>query len=503
LTDLRIVEAGADFGGTWYWNRCYLPLLEETGYIPKEKYSFAPEIFEHAQRLGRRFDLYDSAIFRTRVNRLEWDESLARWRIQTNWGDDLRARFVVTATGPANRPRLPNIPGIHDFRGHCFHTGRWDYEYTGGGPAGDLTRLADKRVAVIGTGATAIQCVPHVGASAKTLYVFQRTPSSVDYRGNKPTDPTWVKTLKPGWQRERQKNFNDVVTGKPFEVDLVSDAWTDIFRNLQSQFSLQDGDVPPERANALGEIADFQKMNQVRARVAREVKDQAVAEALKPWYRQFCKRPTFNDEYLATFNRPNVTLVDTSERHGVERISPKGVVANGIEYEVDCIIFATGFEIGSSFDRRLGFEVIGASGRTLFEHWSNGMRTFHGHSTHGFPNWFYVGATQNGVSVNYSSVVEDNARNLAYIIREVTRRNGRRVQPTEAAEAEWVATIRRLAADNRAFQESCTPGYYNNEGVVLETGSFGSDAYAPGANAFNALLEEWRSHGNLEGLEVS
>ncbi len=513
ITDLRIVESGADFGGTWYWNRypgaqcdiesyCYLPLLEETGYVPKEKYSFAPEIYEHAQRLGRHFDLYDSAIFRTRVNRLEWDESIARWRVKTNWNDDLRARFVVTATGPANRPRLPNIPGIHDFQGHSFHTSRWDYEYTGGGPSGGLVKLADKRVAVIGTGATAIQCVPHVGASAKQLYVFQRTPSSVDFRGNKPTDPAWARSLKKGWQRERQKNFNDVVTGKPFEVDLVSDAWTDIFRNLQSQFSLQDGDVPPERANALGEIADFQKMNQVRARVDREVTDPKVAEALKPWYRQFCKRPTFNDEYLATFNRPNVKLVDTSECHGVERITANGVVANGIEYEVDCIIFATGFEIGSSFDRRLGFDVIGERGRSLFDHWSKGMRTFHGHSTHGFPNWFYIGATQNGISVNYSSVVEDNARNLAYIIREVIRRNGRRVQPSEAAEAEWVATIRRLAADTRAFQESCTPGYYNNEGVVLETGSFGSDAYAPGANAFNELLEAWRARGDLAGLEV-
>jgi cyclohexanone monooxygenase len=365
-----------------------------------------------------------------------------------------------------------------------------------------LVKLTDKRVAVIGTGATAIQCVPHVGASAKQLYVFQRTPSSVDFRGNKPTDAAWARSLKKGWQRERQKNFNDVVTGKPFEVDLVSDAWTDIFRNLQSQFSLQDGDIPPERANTLGEIADFQKMNQVRARVDREVRDPKVAEALKPWYRQFCKRPTFNDEYLATFNRPNVALVDTSECHGVERITAHGVVANGVEYEVDCIIFATGFEIGSSFDRRLGFDVIGERGKSLFDHWSSGMRTFHGHSTHGFPNWFYIGATQNGISVNYSSVVEDNARNLAYIIREVIKRNGRRVQPSEAAEAEWVATIRRLAADTREFQESCTPGYYNNEGVVLETGSFGSDAYAPGANAFNELLEAWRARGDLAGLEV-
>ncbi len=244
LTDIRLIEAGGDFGGTWYWNRypgaqcdiesyCYLPLLEELGVLPKEKYSYVTEIFEHSQRIGREYGLYDLALFQTRVKALDWDEAGRRWIVATDRGDAIRARFVVMALGPASRPKLPGIPGIETFEGHSFHTSRWDYDYTGGDTSGNLHKLADKRVAIIGTGATAIQCVPHLGAHARSLYVFQRTPSSVDVRGNRPTDPQWAASLAPGWQRARRENFADIVMGRPFEVDLVNDAWTDIFRSLQ------------------------------------------------------------------------------------------------------------------------------------------------------------------------------------------------------------------------------------------------------------------------------
>jgi cyclohexanone monooxygenase len=516
LTDVRIIEAGADFGGTWYWNRypgaqcdiesyCYLPLLEELSYIPKEKYSFAPEIFEHSQRIGKEYSLYDITLFQTRVKELRWDEEIKRWHIHTNRSDDIKARFVVTATGPASRPKLADIPGIEDFEGHTFHTSRWDYAYTGGDHSGNLHKLADKRVAIIGTGATAIQCVPHVGAAAKQLYVFQRTPSSVDFRGNRPTDPEWAKTLERGWQRKRRENFNAIFSGQPFQEDMVNDAWTDIFRRLQSMTSFKgQSDAAPADAAEMAEIADFQKMNQIRARVDETVKDESMAEALKPWYRQFCKRPTFNDDYLDTFNRSNVKLVDTSDCHGVERITKKGVVANGVEYEVDCIIYATGFEIGTSFRRRVDFEIRGRDGQSLFDYWAQGMRTFHGHSSRGFPNWFFVGIGQNGLSVNMTSMFDDQARHIAYIIRETKHRGALAVQPTAEAEAAWVAEIRRLSAANTAFLESCTPGYYNSEGKFSETvGTLVGESYAPGANAFNALLAEWRAKGDLEGLELA
>src|ERR1041384_5433665 len=279
IKDIRVIEAGGDFGGTWYWNRypgaqcdiesyCYLPLVEELGYMPKEKYSFAPEIYEHSQRIARHYNLYEKACFQTKVTELRGDEEAARWIVSTDRDDRMRARFVVMATGPLNRPKLPAIPGITDFEGHTFHTSRWDYDCPGGSRAGGLTRLADKRVAIIGTGATAIQSVPHLGAHAQQLYVFQRTPSSVDLRGNKPTDPDWAASLAPGWQRQRRENFNNMVIGVSVAEDLVNDGWTDIFRNLSRAAKTRLGPNATRRDAAIMlEIADMEKMNGIRARV--------------------------------------------------------------------------------------------------------------------------------------------------------------------------------------------------------------------------------------------
>jgi cyclohexanone monooxygenase len=511
VKDVRILEAGGDFGGTWYWNRypgaqcdiesyCYLPLLEELGYIPKEKYSYVTEIFEHSRRIGREYGLYDITCFQTRVKAVDWDEKSKRWIISTNHNDAIKARFVVMALGTATRPKLPGLPGIEDFEGHSFHTSRWDYNYTGGDTRGELTKLADKTVAIIGTGATAIQCVPYVGKHAKQLYVFQRTPSSVDLRGNKPTDYEWAKTLKPGWQRARRENFAAIITGQPFEEDLVSDGWTDIFRNVMA-IPKSDKPLTPAEIGQIMEVADFKKMNAIRARVNETVTDDPeAAAALKPWYRQFCKRPTFNDEFLPTFNRPNVELVDVSEAKGVDRITRKGVVANGKEYEVDCIIYSTGFEITADFKRRLGIEINGEGGRSLFEHFKDGFRTLHGFSTRGFPNWFYIGISQNALSVNMTAMFDDQARHIAYIIKETQGRQKTTVQPTEEAQADWVKLIQSVQINNRAYLDACTPGYYNNEGNA-GTGLAGG-TYTPGINAFNALLAEWREKGDMKGLEL-
>ena len=513
VKDFRILEAGGDFGGTWYWNRypgaqcdiesyCYLPLLEELGYMPKEKYSYVTEIFEHSQRVGKAYDLYDVTYFQTRVKDLQWDDDAKRWLVHTNRDDEIKARFVIMALGTASRAKLPGIPGVEDFEGYTFHTSRWDYGYTGGSTLGDLHKLADKRVAIIGTGATSIQCVPHVGRDAKQLYVFQRTPSSVDIRGNKPTDHEWAKTLQPGWQRARRQNFASIVEGRPFTEDLVSDAWTDIFRSLQTLGpSAAKGDLTAEEVGKLAEIADFKKMNQIRARVDENVTNKQAAEALKPWYRQFCKRPTFNDDYLPTFNRPNVELVDTSLSKGVEKITKKGVVANGVEYEVDCIIFATGFEISTAFKRRIGFEITGRGGQSLYDYWKDGHRTLHGHSSHGFTNWFYIGISQNGLSVNMTAMFDDQAKHIAYIIKQVQERGAVAVEPTLEAEAEWVATIRKLSVNNEAFLSACTPGYYNNEGG-RKAGGLQGESYALGINAFNDLLAEWRDQGDMAGLHL-
>lgn len=511
VTDLRIIEAGGDFGGTWYWNRypgaqcdiesyCYLPLLEELNYLPKEKYSYVTEIYEHCQRIGKHYDLYPITLFQTRVSELAWDDAEKVWVIRTNHGDAIRARFVVSALGTASRAKLPGIPGIETFEGHSFHTSRWDYGYTGGDTTGNLWKLEDKTVAIIGTGATAIQCIPALGRHAKQLYVFQRTPSSVDTRGNKPTDPDWAQSLQPGWQRARRHNFADIIEGRPFEHDLVNDNWTSIFREVQSFVIRNAKTMGPQAAIQHAEVADFQKMNRIRQRVDEVVKDPETAEKLKPWYRQFCKRPTFNDEFLPTFNRSNVTLVDVSESKGVERITPKGLVANGREYEVDCIIYASGFEITTSFKRRVGFDIKGRDGVLLHDHWANGYKTLHGFSTTGFPNWFYIGVSQNGLSVNMTAMFDDQAQHIAYIIAEAKKRDATEVEPTPEAQDAWVTTIKKLSVVNRAYLESCTPGYYNNEGD-LDGGQAGQ-TYAPGINAFNALLADWRNNGELEGLAL-
>ena len=512
IESLRVIEKGGDFGGTWYWNRypgaacdvesyIYLPLLEEVGYIPKEKYSRAPEILAHSQAIGRHFDLYRNACFQTEVTEARWDETERVWTIVTNRGDRMKARFVVMANGPLHRPKLPGIPGVESFAGHSFHTSRWDYDYTGGTSEGGLDKLKDKRVGIIGTGATAVQCVPHLGAHAKELYVFQRTPSSIDVRNNRPTDPSWAQSLRPGWQQERMDNFNALVSGGFAEEDLVNDGWTDIIGNLLIRLRQEASpDLSPEGLARNLELADFEKMNQIRSRVDDVVSDPKTAEALKPWYRQFCKRPCFHDDYLATFNRPNVHLVDTEGR-GVERITPTGIVANGTEYEIDCLIYATGFEVGTEYTRRAGYEVYGRDGVSLTEKWADGARTLHGFHTTGFPNCFIVSNIQSGFTVNFPHMLNEQSKHIAYILSEAAKREIKTIEATPDAEENWVRTIINLSQFNQRFLESCTPGYYNNEGKpadrAVQNGSYGA-----GPVAFVGVLEKWRAEGSLAGLAL-
>ncbi|MCW5893476.1 MAG: NAD(P)/FAD-dependent oxidoreductase [bacterium] len=510
LDDLRLVEKGGDVGGTWYWNRypgaacdvesyVYLPLLEEVGYVPREKYARAPEILEHGRSIARHYGLYERALLQTEVTALRWDEAARRWHVETSRGDRLRARFVVMANGPLHRPKLPGIPGIETFAGHAFHTSRWDYAYTGGTSDGGLDRLRDQVVGVIGTGATAVQCVPHLGAAAKHLYVFQRTPSSIDVRGNRPTDPAWAAGLGPGWQRRRMENFNNLVSGIPEAEDLVNDGWTDIIGNLLAQLRSDAGAGTRSIAENL-ELADFEKMEQIRARVDALVADPATAAALKPWYRQFCKRPCFHDEYLQTFNRPNVTLVDTAGK-GVERITPAGVVVAGREYALDGLVYATGFEVGTDYARRAGYEVHGRDGLPLTEKWRDGAATFHGFHTRGFPNCFIVSLVQSGFSVNIPHVLDEQAKHLAHILAAARDRGATRIEASQQAEDDWVQTIVALAQMNLQFLESCTPGYYNNEGRPAERGAR-NGFYGGGSPAFFRVLRDWRERGDLGGLEL-
>ncbi|SHM65778.1 flavin-containing monooxygenase [Cryptosporangium aurantiacum] len=518
VTNLRIIELGGDFGGVWYWNRypgiqvdtdsyCYLPLLEETGYIPTQKYTLGDECFEHCQRIGKHFGLYDQAIFSTLVRSQEWDPALNRWRIRTNRDDDIRARFVIMAQGPFNRPKLPGIPGISEFEGHTIHTARWDYAYTGGDIHGGLEGLRGKRVAVIGTGASGVQVIPHIAKAAEHLYVFQRTASSIDERGNVPTDPEWAASLEPGWQKERQRNFHAAAYEAfgPGQPDLVCDGWTEISRNLQAHLDATNGWAAladPAKFLELREIVDYQVMQRLRDRIDAVVEDPATAEALKPYYRFLCKRPLFSDQYLPTFNRPNVTLIDVSDTKGVERITASGIVQNGVEYAVDCIVYASGFEITTDLDRRLAIAPFtGRDGLSLYDHWAEGYRTLHGMMSHGFPNQFFTGYVQGGITAAVPAMFEQQAVHIAYVIASAIERGATSVEPTQEAQDAWVATIRETAIDQTNFQRECTPGYYNNEGEQRIRSVLG-DPYWPGFYAFGDLLQEWRDAGTLHGLEV-
>ena len=510
--DIRMVEKGGDFGGTWYWNRypgaacdiesyIYLPLLEETGYMPVEKYSRAPEILEHSRRIARHYDLYRGALLGTEITGLDWDEEAGVWRVHTNRGDRFTAQYVVMSNGPLNRPKLPGIPGVETFRGHTFHTSRWDYDYTGGDSSGGLDKLGDKVVGIIGTGATAVQCVPHLARGAKHLYVFQRTPSSVDYRGDRPTDADWATSLKPGWQKARMENFNTLVSGGFAPVDLVQDGWTDIIRGLL-HIASQEGnkDLSPAKLSELAELADFRKMEQVRARVDEIVQDPATAKALKPWYRQFCKRPCFHDDYLAAFNRDNVTLVDT-EGQGVDAITEHGVVVNGKEYRLDCLIYATGFEVGTDYTRRAGYNPVGRDAVSLSEAWADGMRSLHGMFVHGFPNLFVMGPAQAGFTANYPHLLAEQAVQIGYTLAETKARQAGRFELTEDAEQAWVDTIIEKAMLRQKFLEECTPGYYNNEGKPGDR-SRQDASYGAGPDPYFAILKGWREAGELAGLSL-
>jgi len=519
LTDVRIVEKGGDFGGAWYWNRypgaqcdtasmVYMPLLEETGHRPTEKYAHAPEILAQCQRIGRQYGLYDNALFHTEVTDVAWDAAASRWVIRTNRGDAFTASFIGLGTGPLHVPKLPGIAGIESFKGHSFHTSRWDYGYTGGDPesvskgGAPLEKLADKRVAIIGTGATAVQCVPHLARACAELYVFQRTPSSIDVRANAPIDPDWFTAIAtPGWQQRWLENFTDNQSGLMAEEDLVKDGWTDLSRRIRGKImQLAPEDRTPTKMMAAFEDSDFEKMEEIRARVDAIVADRETAQKLKAWYRQLCKRPCFHDAYLQAFNEPGAHLVDTDGK-GVERITETGVVAAGREYEVDCIIYASGFEVGTEYKRRAGFDLTGRGGVKLSEAWAQGMRSKHGIHVHGFPNAFFVQPTQGANLIsNVPHNLTEAGKTIATVVRQALDGGHAEVEVTREAEAAWVALL--LTGMGRMLgSPDCTPGYYNNEGQDPGPAAKLHVGYPAGASAYFKYIDEWRRSGAFEGLE--
>jgi len=515
VQSFRHIDHGGDFGGVWYWNRypgiqcdnesyCYLPLLEETGFMPSKRFADGWEIQGYCRLIAEKYGFYDKALFHTRITSLRWDESTARWHIESNRGDAIRARHVIMAGGLMNMPKLPGIPGIHEFKGRMFHSARWDYGYTGGAwQSPVLDRMGDKRVAIIGTGATAIQAVPYLGEYAKQVYVLQRTPSVVDERPNPPTDPEWVKSLEPGWQVARQANFHHGAQEmfRPGEQDLVCDFWTEISRHLAAQLEAEGWpDLSMEDLAERREVIDYQVMERMRGRIDAIVEDPKTAAMLKPWFRFPCKRPLSSNTYFPTFNRKNVTLLDVSETKGVERITEHGFVLGGAEYEVDCLIFASGFEVTSSLERRWGIGVVeGRGGRSIYDHWRNGPESFHGVMTRGFPNMYFTGYIQGGLNSSTTEQFNRQVQHIAYIVSETLGRGKAVVEPTQEGQDAYVRRFREIEIDTSGLLAECPPSYYNNEGEsdpawVLLRG------WGHGWDDFQELLADWRDQGEMEGL---
>lgn len=517
ITNFRNVDTAGDFGGVWYWNRypgiqcdndayCYLPLLEETGFLPSQKFSDGEEIYGYCKMIANQFGFADQALFHTHINHLKWDDAAKRWDVKTDRGDHLRARFVIMACGVLNMPKLPAVQGIDSFKGRLFHTARWDYNYTGGSYENPtLDRLGDKKVAIIGTGATAIQAVPHLANYAEQLYVIQRTPSTVDERPNPKTDPEWAASLKKGWQQERIANFHHGAqeTFAPGEPDLICDIWTEINRNLSAEFDANGWPASPEDYMARREEMDYRVMERLRQRVEALIDDPETAEALKPWYRHLCKRPLSSNSFYPAFNQDNVSLIDVSSTKGLEAITENGFIANGQEYEADCLIFASGFETTSDLDRRWGIDVIEGRGDvSLYDHWRKGPSTLHGTMTNNFPNQFFIGYIQGGLNSSVTEQFGEQGRHIAHIIAEALKQGLKSVEPSQQAVEEYVNRFRELEIDLSAFQNECTPGYFNNEGEDKPNWAL-FRAWGLGWNDFQEMVSEWRDQSHLPGMIIT
>ena len=514
LERIRIIDQAGGIGGTWYWNRypgvmcdvesyIYLPMLEELDYIPTKRYAFGAEIRHHLEAIAGRFDLVGDALFHTGVTGAQWQEEAARWQILTDRDDVVTCRWYVLAVGILNLMKLPTIPGMETFAGHSFHTARWDYGYTGGGPDDPLTGLTDKVVGLIGTGASGIQCVPPLAESAEHLYVFQRTPSAIGERGNRPTDPDFGQGLEPSWQRDRMDNFQAIIMGRPVEADLVDDGWTHHYAAVQHPPRTEG--MTMEEYLRSAEAFDYSIMEAHRNRVEELVTDSAKADILKPYYRYLCKRPCFHDEYLPAFNNANVTLIDCPG--GIERITEQGPVIDGKQYEVDCIIYGTGFEAElTPIFRRAGHQIVGRGGIALSDKWADGAASLFGMMSRGFPNLFIMPAPgqQAVVTVNYTQLAVLGAEFIGGVVGQLEKRGIEVFDVSAEAEEAWTKEILDTFVDSSAVMSACTPSRINNEGHPEGINPRNTN-YGRGFGdwfGYRELLEKWLAAGSLEGLEL-
>ncbi|KAL3483403.1 hypothetical protein BJX62DRAFT_231004 [Aspergillus germanicus] len=524
--DIILADTAGGFGGTWYWNRypgimcdvesfIYMPLLEETGYMPSMKYVSGDELRRYAEIIAGKWGLVGRGLFRTTVRELRWDEEVGkRWTVLAERGNStdgvscitLEADIVMLASGPFSGPSAPEFANLERYQGDIFHTSRWNYDITGGSAENpEMQKLKDKTVGIIGTGASSIQVVPQLAAWAKELIVFQRTPSSVDWRNNYPIDAeSWKEvSAEAGWQRRRMENFNSFTSNEdplPTE-DLVGDAWT-----TMPSFSVLIGGPGNLGDEYLANIRvrDHARQARIRDRVSQVVSNRETAELLQPWYRGWCKRPCFHDDYLAAFNKPNIKLVDLRNTE-ISGFTKKGImVGEETEYPLDLIVLGTGLTFfgAASPAEKAKVNILGRGGKSMQEKWATGLATLHGVVSRDFPNLFYPGPHQIGVCANQMYVLDQLSTHAAYIISTAMRR------ATAGPKERWAGEI-IARAGAMAGVANCTPGYYNNDGEIDKPRSMEEllnaarlANWGDGIADFIRILEEWRSSDELDGLEV-
>jgi cation diffusion facilitator CzcD-associated flavoprotein CzcO len=451
---VRVLEAGDGVGGTWYWNRypgarCDVESMEYSYQFDEalqqewewpERYAPQPVILKYLNHVADRFDMRKDIQFNTRVKSAVFDEAANRWTVTTESGARMTAKYCVMATGCLSAPNTPDFKGSDSFKGEIYHTGKWPHEGV------DFT---GKRVGIIGTGSSAIQSIPIIAEQAAHLTVFQRTPNYSVPAANRPIDQEMVREIKADYAGFRaRENKEQIAFGSRFQSSNVSIL-----------------ELPPEERNKVYEKywqiggllflyastdmlinkeANETAAEFIRGKIRSIVKDPATAELLCPDTVVGCKRLCADSGYFETYNRPNVKLVDVKSAP-IEALTPNGLRTGNAEYELDCIVFATGFDAMTGSLLRM--DIRGRKGLSLQQKWSEGPRTYLGLTVVGFPNMFIIsGPGSPSVLTNMVPSIEQHVNWISDTIRDLRERQLSCIEPVAGAENAWVEHVNEVGA---------------------------------------------------------
>ena len=458
-----VIEAGSGVGGTWYWNRypgarCDVESMEYSYQFSEElqqdwewteRYAAQPEILRYINHVADRFDLRRDIQFDTKVTAARFDEAEAAWIIDTDDGRRTVARFCIMATGCLSTANTPSFPGGDAFLGERYHTGRWPHETV------DFT---GKRVGVIGTGSSAVQSVPEIARQAKHLTVFQRTPNYMVPAQNRPLDPESQRAIKADYatlraRAKRSRSGIDIVFNETSALEVTPEERN---REYEARWAKGGFGFNGSFADlALDQAANETAAEFVRSKIRATVRDPEVADLLSPRNTIGCKRLCIDTGYWDTFNRPNVTLVDISSSP-IEALTETGVRAGGRDYELDAIVFATGFDAMTGTLLRI--DIRGTGGVSLREAWEEGPRSYLGLGIAGFPNLFTItGPGSPSVLTNMVPTIEQHVEWIAGCLAHLRAKGLKRIEASRAAEDAWVAHGAEIA--DASLRVTCNSWY--------------------------------------------